>query len=100
MFDVGLSDSLRSDACLIYLLQFAGRAKWDSWKAIGKDYDGREADAEQEYIDFVKSLGWSADDPLSESDEVRQPKPTQSRGMVSVSKMQATDDVGSSERYA
>lgn len=43
------------------LLDFAGRAKWDSWQQIGKKYSTQpdpDGAAQTQYIEIAKSLGW------------------------------------------
>ena len=41
------------------IFDFAGRAKWDSWKRLGEKWKGNETGAEDEYINFARSLGWT-----------------------------------------
>lgn len=43
------------------LLDFAGRAKWDSWQGIGKKYSTQpdpDGAAQTQYMEIAKSLGW------------------------------------------
>jgi acyl-CoA-binding protein len=41
------------------LLDFTGKAKWDSWNDIGKKFADKDpAEAEERYIAIAKSLGW------------------------------------------
>lgn len=45
------------------LLDFAGRAKWDSWQEIGKKYSTQsnpDGVAQTRYLEIAKSLGWKS----------------------------------------
>jgi len=45
------------------LLDFTGRAKWDSWQELGKKYSTRpdpDRAAQARYLEIAKSLGWKA----------------------------------------
>ncbi|THH18936.1 hypothetical protein EW146_g2138 [Bondarzewia mesenterica] len=35
-----------------------GRAKWDAWTQVSKEYGGRLDDAEKRYLGIARSLGW------------------------------------------
>lgn len=89
------------------IFDFQGRAKWDSWTALGSksEYDGDEgkARAREEYIEEAVKMGYrrDADDesagkeeqPMASSSSKRQPEP---EAMVRVSRMaeeEVDDDV-------
>ncbi|GJE85719.1 acyl-CoA-binding domain-containing protein [Phanerochaete sordida] len=40
------------------LLDFTGRAKWDAWSNIGKQFADRAPDVEARYIQIATELGW------------------------------------------
>jgi acyl-CoA-binding protein len=43
------------------LLEFAGRAKWDSWQELGKQYSTHsdpDGAAQERYLEIAKLLGW------------------------------------------
>jgi len=40
------------------IFDLTGRAKWDTWAATGKKYEG-VGKAEQRYLDLARSLGWT-----------------------------------------
>jgi acyl-CoA-binding protein len=50
------------------LLDFTGRAKWDSWKDIGLRYNNDYATAEQRYINLARELGWIEGTPLTHAE--------------------------------
>ncbi|KAF9787244.1 ankyrin [Thelephora terrestris] len=46
------------------LLDFAGRAKWNSWQELGKKYSTQsdpDSAAQARYLEIAKSLGWKSD---------------------------------------
>jgi acyl-CoA-binding protein len=40
------------------LLDFAGRAKWDAWKAAGQQYANQAPEVEERYLQIATELGW------------------------------------------
>lgn len=45
------------------LLDFTGKAKWDSWQKLGKEYSTRsdpDGAAQARYLEIAKSLGWKS----------------------------------------
>lgn len=49
----------------------AGRAKWDSWTAVGKKYE-RPEEVEQRYLEIARTLGWTEQ---TEVPAKREPEP-------------------------
>jgi len=42
-----------------------GRAKWDAWMRATQTYEGRPSDAERQYLDIARSLGWIEGSPAA-----------------------------------
>ncbi|EIN14147.1 ankyrin [Punctularia strigosozonata HHB-11173 SS5] len=81
------------------LLDFAGRAKWDSWKETGAKY-ASESDVEQRYIDLARQLGWIDGTPLThgegseESEEEEEPSAEELLARESDSEENVASDMG------
>ena len=43
------------------MFDWTGGAKWDSWDAAGKTYQGHTDKAETRYLEIARELGWSED---------------------------------------
>ena len=46
-----------------------GRAKWDAWAQAGKDWAGREAQAEERYLEIARGMGWVAGETPAQEDK-------------------------------
>jgi acyl-CoA-binding protein len=56
------------------LLEFAGRAKWDSWQDAGKKYSTHpdpDGAAEARYLEIAESLGWESGAITGDGSHVR-----------------------------
>jgi acyl-CoA-binding protein len=56
------------------LLDFAGRAKWDSWQDVGKKYSIQpdpDGAAEARYLEIAESLGWESGAIPSDGSHIR-----------------------------
>lgn len=68
------------------MLDFAGRAKWNAWDKVSKEYSSEDA-AEARYIAVVRSLGWKGSETSTPA-ESKKPADGGTSGMgVSVSAM-------------
>lgn len=67
-----------------------GRAKWDAWQHTGEELSKADKldDADDLYVDLVKSLGWEQ----GNSESTAQDQGGASKGMVSVSTMAAESE--------
>lgn len=68
------------------------RAKWDSWKAAGQEWKGKEAEAEARYIDIARSLGWTPEVEASEPSKQKSKDDATAEELLE----QDSDDEGSS----
>lgn len=78
------------------MLSFEGRAKYDAWTRIAKEYTGRVAEARARYVEIAKGAGWteSAEDQASEPTPATHKKSGPTGFGPSVSMMEREDDTG------
>jgi hypothetical protein len=71
------------------MFDFAGRAKWDTWKRIGSEVDDAD-EARARYVELARRLGWTE----GKGDGASPPKRSGGGGggMVNVSTLRATSD--------
>ncbi|EJU00996.1 ankyrin [Dacryopinax primogenitus] len=79
------------------LLSFEGRAKWDAWDRIGKEFGGKpKEEVERKYLDVCKSSGWEegvAPEPTGKREEGGEGGSSGPAGLgVSVSQMLREDE--------
>ncbi|KAI0094940.1 ankyrin repeat-containing domain protein [Irpex rosettiformis] len=60
------------------IFDFAGRAKWDAWSAVGKSYANQPAEAERRYLDIAQGLRW--EEGAGEIAKVEKAQKSQSEG--------------------